>query len=84
MDEPHAGARGASRDAISRLFAAALDGDDRAETALHLLAGLDDTARRASWALLRADQKCAQPTPPWVLASIDRTLATLRHLQRQS
>lgn len=46
-----------SRDAIGRLFAAALDGDTRAAAALHLLGGLDatdDTAHRASFALLGA------------------------------
>jgi hypothetical protein len=75
---PEAGAPGASRTAIDRLFAAALDGDRRAEAALHLLGGFDDTARRASWALLGVDEIPALLTPPDVLASIDRTIAALR------
>jgi hypothetical protein len=83
-DDPEAGApEGASRDAIGGLFAAALDGDRGAEAALHLLGGFDDTARLASWALLRS-QDPAQPTPPDVLASIDRTLAAVRDRQRSS
>jgi hypothetical protein len=65
---------------VGRLFAAALDGDHRAEAALHLLGGFDDTAHRASFALLDAgaEQDPARPIPPDVLASIDRTLAALR------
>ena len=75
---------GGGRDAISRLFAAALEGDHHSEAALHLLAGFDDTAHRASWALLHADLNLAKPTSPDVMASIDRTLAALRDLQRLS
>lgn len=71
-----------TRAAIGRLFAAALDGGRHAEAALHLLGGFDDTAHRASWALLRADLDLDLCTPPDVIASIDRTLATLRDLQR--
>ena len=78
-DDLGAGALGAtSRDALGRLFAAALDGDRRAEAALHLLGGFDDTAHRASWALLRAAQDPAQSTPADVLASIDRTTVAVR------
>jgi hypothetical protein len=73
-----------ARVVVGRLFAAALDGDRRAEAALHLLGGFDDIAHRASWALLRGDQDHAEPIPPDVLASIDRTLAALRDRQRQS
>lgn len=73
-------AGGTLRDAVGRLFASALDGDRRAEAALHLLGGFDDTAQGASRALLRAHQDLAQPIPPDVLASIDRTLAALRDL----
>ena len=84
-DELEAGAPGgSSREAIGRLFAAALDGDRRAEAALHLLGGFNDAAHRASWALLRADEDLAQPIPLGVLASIDRTMAALRHRQRSS
>ncbi|GAA4906616.1 hypothetical protein [Actinomycetospora succinea] len=79
-----AGAPRGARDAIGRLFTAALDGDRHAEAALHVLGGFDDTAHRASWTLLRADLDHAQPEPPNVLASIDRTLAALRDLQRSS
>jgi RNA polymerase sigma-70 factor (ECF subfamily) len=75
-------ASGTRRDATGRLVAAALDGDRRAEAALHVLGGFDDAAHRASWALLRADRDPAQPAPPDVLASIDRTLAALRDGQR--
>ncbi|GAA4758182.1 hypothetical protein GCM10023199_42440 [Actinomycetospora chibensis] len=64
-------------EAIGQLFAAALDGNRRAEAALHLLGGFDDTAHRASWALLCAHES-GQITPLNVLASIDRTLAALR------
>lgn len=71
-------ADGTSRDVIGRLFAAALDGDRRAEAALHLLGGLNDEAHCGSWALLCRDRDPAQLTPPDVLASIDRTLAALR------
>lgn len=81
---------GTGRDAVGRLFAAALDGDGRAEAALHLLGGFDDTAHRASFALLDADLDTgadtgdhpARPVSPDVLASIDRTLAALREHQR--
>jgi hypothetical protein len=84
-DDLEAGAPGgSSRDAIGRLFAAALNGDRRAEAALHLLGGFDDTAHRASWALLRAGHDPAQPAPPDELASIDRTLAALCARQRSS
>lgn len=68
----------ASADAVSRLFAVALSGDRHAEVALHVMGGFDDIARRASWALLCVDKIPALPTPPDVLASIDRTLAALR------
>ncbi|MDD7967743.1 hypothetical protein [Actinomycetospora lemnae] len=85
IDDVEGGAAGGgSRDAVGRLFAAALEGDCHAEAALHLLGGFDDTARRASWALLRANRDPAQPTPPDLLASIDRTLAALRDRQRSS
>lgn len=75
---------------MGRLFAAALDGDRRAEAALHLLGGFDDTAHRASFALLDAGADAgadtgrgpARSVPPDVLASIDRTLAALREHQR--
>ena len=75
---------------MGRLFAAALDGNRRAEAALHLLGGFDDTAHRASFALLNAGadigagagQDPARTVPPDVLASIDRTLAALREHQR--
>ena len=84
-EDLEAGATGsASRDAIGRLFAAALDGDPQAEAALHLLGGFDDAANRASWALLRTDLNLARPAPPDVLASIDRTLAALRERLRSS
>ncbi|MDD7936719.1 hypothetical protein [Actinomycetospora straminea] len=84
------------RDAIGQLFAAALDGDTRAAAALHLLGGLDhtdDTAHRASFALLGAGHDsarhdsarhdsarddCAEPIPPDVLAGIDQALAAAR------
>ncbi|WP_328304537.1 hypothetical protein [Actinomycetospora sp. NBC_00405] len=75
---------GTPRDAISRLFARALDGDRRAEAALHLLGGFDEAAHHASWALLTADQDPALPTPSDVLASIDRTLAALHDRQISS
>ncbi|MEJ2865329.1 hypothetical protein [Actinomycetospora flava] len=81
-DDLEAGAPcGASRDAIGRLFAAALDGDRRAEATLRLLGGFDDTAQRASWALLRADHDHTRSMSPDVLASIDRTLAALHDRQ---
>lgn len=84
-DDLEAGAPGeASRCPIGWLFAAALDGDRHAEAALHLLGGFDDTAHRASWALLRAEHDPAQPTPPEILAGIDRTLAALRDPLRSS
>lgn len=65
------------QDAVARLFTAALDGDRGAETALHLLGGFDETAQRASAALL---DSCGDPRQGTVnvLASIDRTLAALR------
>lgn len=71
----------AFRGAISRLFASALDGDRRAEAALHLLGSFDDTAQHASWALLRADRSFAQPATCDLLASVDRVVATLRDRQ---
>ena len=74
---------GTPRDGIGRLFAAALDGDRRAEAALHLLGAFDDTAHRASWALLGVDHDSAQVTSPNVLASINRTLAALREHRPQ-
>ena len=77
---------GTGRDAVGRLFAAALDGDRRAEAALHLLGGFDDTAHRASFALLDAVDAISAtppgPVPPDVLASIDRIVAALRDHQR--
>lgn len=82
IDDLEAGARSASKGAVGRLFAAALDGDRRAEAALHLLGSFDDTAHRASWALLRINQDPAQPDPTDLLASIDRTVAALRDRQR--
>ncbi|MEJ2865902.1 hypothetical protein [Actinomycetospora flava] len=77
------------RGAIGRLFAAALDGDTRAAAALHLLGGLggpddpDDTAHRASFALLPGHDRAAGgdaswQVPPDVLAGIDRALAAAR------
>lgn len=80
---------GAGHDPIDRrevtgLFAAALDGDQRAEAALHLLGGFDETAHHASVALATAGHDLAAPIPPDVLASIDRTLAALRDFERSS
>ena len=76
-----AGAHAVDRSEITRLFAAALDGDRGAEAALNLLGGYDDTAHNASVVLATAGHG-AVPTPPDALASIDRTLAALRHRAR--
>lgn len=79
IDDTEGGAGGDTfREAIGRLFAAALSGDRHAEAALHVMGGFDDIAHRASWALLSVDEVPALRTPPDVLASIDRTLAALR------
>jgi hypothetical protein len=67
-----------SRDAVGLLFAIALEGEQGAEAALHLLGGWDESAHRASWALLTRGCNPTDSTPPDVLASIDRTLAALR------
>jgi hypothetical protein len=80
--EPDGGPAG--RSAVGRLFAAALDGDRRAEAVLHLLGGFDHTAHRASFALLSIGPDDRGPTPPDVLASIDRALAALRDHQRRT
>ncbi|MDD7966170.1 hypothetical protein [Actinomycetospora lemnae] len=69
------------RDAVAQLFAAALDGDRRAEATLHLLGGFDETAQRASAALLDSGSDPRHGTVD-VLASIDRTLAALRDERR--
>lgn len=71
-----------ARGEVSRLFAAALDGDRRAEAALHLLGAFDDSAHRASFALASAGHDLDEDMPPGVLAGIDRTLAAARNHQR--
>ena len=63
----------------TRLFAAALDGDRAAGATLNLLGGYDEIAHRASMALVDTDHDLDELMPPHVLASIDRTLAALRH-----
>lgn len=82
-DGPGAGGDATGRDEVTRLFAAALDGDRRAEAALNLLGGFDDTAHRASVVLATAGYEVAA-TPPDVLASIDRTLTALRRHRHPS
>ena len=67
-----------TRDEVTTLFAAALDGDHRARTTLTLLGRYNDTAHRASAALATADCEMAGPAPCDILASIDRTVAMLR------
>lgn len=69
---------------VTRLFATALDGDQRAEAALHLLGGFDETAHHASVALATSGHNLASAIPPDVLARIDRTLAALRDYERSS
>lgn len=83
-DRSGVGCSATDRDEVTRLFAAALDGDHRAKATLVLLGGFDDTAHRASVALATAGRDLEEPTPPDVLASIDRTLAVLHDQLRSS
>ncbi|MFC5136742.1 hypothetical protein ACFPK1_00730 [Actinomycetospora rhizophila] len=77
-DDPGAGHDAIDRDEVTRLFAAALQGDRCAEAALNLLGGFDNIAHRATIALAAAGPNLEEPPPSMVLASIDRTLAALR------
>ncbi|GAA4893825.1 hypothetical protein [Actinomycetospora straminea] len=83
-DESRVSLDAVDRNEVARLFTAALDGDHRAEAALVLLGGFDAAAHRASVALATAGHDVKEPTPPDVLASVERTLAALRDRHRSS
>ncbi|MEJ2862171.1 hypothetical protein [Actinomycetospora flava] len=65
------------RDPVATLFAAALDGDARAEHALRELARTDDLAADALCALASCEVDDADPTHPADVAAIDQLIAAV-------